>query len=256
MPRPAERPDAVSEGAVMTKAVLRAAGRLGVSNKALAGIIGLSEASVSRMGAGDLYAVLRATKPSTSRCCSSASSGRSTRSFDGDEAVARAWLRNENAALGGEPLTLIQSFPALSTQSRTWTPDALSSERRRLSGPCWRAVEAQHRVSTLKIVDTLAEQGLLETLLERTKPPVPSECRHLHYLLATPFGTAHLSIGIAISPRRLYPRRVLRIHHGATAVAEVAFHRLLFFADSPETPWPSIAGEYTVSRLSSDDRGA
>ena len=36
----------------MTKAVLRAAVRLGVSNKALAGIIGLSEASVSRMGAG------------------------------------------------------------------------------------------------------------------------------------------------------------------------------------------------------------
>ena len=31
----------------------------------------------------------------------------------GDESVARAWLRNENAALGGTPLTLIQSIPGL-----------------------------------------------------------------------------------------------------------------------------------------------
>ena len=61
------------------------------------------------------------------------------------------------------------------------------SERRRLSGACWRVVEAQHKVSTLKLVDTLAEQTLLEGLIEQTKPPVPPECRHLHYLLATPF---------------------------------------------------------------------
>ena len=39
----------------------------------------------------------------------------------------------------------------------------------------------------MKIVDTLAEQSLLEDLLERTKPPVPAECRELHYLLSTPF---------------------------------------------------------------------
>src|SRR6185503_9702514 len=68
----------------------------------------------------------------------------------------------------------------------TWTRAALSSERRRMSGVCWRAVEAQHRVSTMKLVDTLAEQSLLETLVESTKPPLPPDCRHLHYLLATP----------------------------------------------------------------------
>ena len=42
------------------------------------------------------------------------------------------------------------------------------------------------------------------------------------------------------------PRACLRIHDAATAVAEITFHRLLFFADSPATPWPGIAGEYTV----------
>jgi hypothetical protein len=31
-----------------------------------------------------------------------------------------------------------------------------------------------------------------------------------------------------------------------TALAEMAFHRLLFFADSPDTPWPANAGEYTL----------
>jgi hypothetical protein len=77
--------------------------------------------------------------------------------------------------------------------SSTWTPVALSSEARPLSGVCWRLVEAQHHVSTLKLVDSLGEQQLLEDLIEDSKPPVPPECRHLHYLLSTPFryGTAY-----------------------------------------------------------------
>ena len=44
--------DPATDGAVVTKAVLRAAGRLGVSNRVLSRILGLSEASVSRMGSG------------------------------------------------------------------------------------------------------------------------------------------------------------------------------------------------------------
>ena len=71
--------------------------------------------------------------------------------------------------------------------SATWTPAALSRERRRLAGSCWRIVESQSRVSTMKLVDTSDEQEALEWLLDRTKPPVPSECRHLDYLLFTPF---------------------------------------------------------------------
>ena len=61
----------------------------------------------------------------------------------------------------------------------TWTPDALRSSARRAAGRCWRFVEAQHRVSTLKLTDTLEEQERLEALLEKTKPPIPAECRHL-----------------------------------------------------------------------------
>ena len=51
----------------------------------------------------------------------------------------------------------------------------------------WRLVEAQHRVSTMKLVDSPHEQETLEELLDATKPPVPDECSHLHWLLFTPF---------------------------------------------------------------------
>ena len=131
--------------------------------------------------------------------------------------------------------------------STTWTPDALSSSALSLKGDCWRFVEAQHRVSTLKLVDDLAEQALLEELVETAKPPVPEDCRHLHYLLATPFRygapypsgsrfrRAGLTDGVYYASERI-----------ETAAAELAFQRLLFFAESPDTPWPANPGEYTA----------
>ena len=129
----------------------------------------------------------------------------------------------------------------------TWTPDALSSEARRLAGVCWRVVEAQHVISTLALVDTLDEQALLEELLDDSKPAVPAECRHLHYLLSTPFrygapyptGSRFRRAGFTEGV--FYASSLV-----ATAVAEMAFYRLLFYAESPDTPWPSNAGEYTA----------
>ena len=44
--------------------------------------------------------------------------------------------------------------------SSTWTPAALSSDVRAFAGICWRIVEAHHHVSTLKLVDSVAEQEL------------------------------------------------------------------------------------------------
>jgi hypothetical protein len=83
-----------------------------LSNKLLASTVGLSEASVSRMGSGT-YTLTPGDKPFEL----SVLFLRLYRSLDslvaGDESVARAWLRNENAALGGTPLTLIQSIPGL-----------------------------------------------------------------------------------------------------------------------------------------------
>jgi RES domain len=129
----------------------------------------------------------------------------------------------------------------------TWTPAALSSEARPLSGACWRVVEAQHIVSTLKLVDTLVEQELLERLLEEQKPPVPPECRGLHYLLSTPFrygspyphGSRFRRAGLTAGV--FYASQTV-----ATAIAEMTFARLLFFAESPGTPWPVNATEHTA----------
>ena len=131
--------------------------------------------------------------------------------------------------------------------SATWTPGELWPERRRLSGPCWRVVESQHRVSTMKLVDTLEEQELLEILVDGTKPQVPPDCRHLHYLLFTPFRYgAPYPAGSRFRRAGLTPGVFYGSQDAPTAVAEMAFHRLLFFADSPHTPWPVNATEYTA----------
>jgi len=128
-----------------------------------------------------------------------------------------------------------------------WTPDALSSEAVRLEGKYWRMVEAQHRVSTLKLVDTLDEQALLEDLVEDTKPQIPMECRHLHYLLATPFRYGSV---YPYGSRFRRAGKTKGVYYAAetvlTAVAEMAFYRLLFFAESPQTQWPNDAAEYTA----------
>src|SRR4029450_1849069 len=131
--------------------------------------------------------------------------------------------------------------------SATWTPAALSRERRRLTGSCWRVVESQHRVSTMKLVDTVEEQEALEILLEGTKPPVPPECRRLHYLLATPFRYgAPYPNGSRFRRAGFTPGVFYASETASTSIAEMAFHRLLFFAEAPDTPWPVNAGDYTA----------
>jgi hypothetical protein len=112
MPRQAARPAAAAAPAVVTKAVVRAAERLDVSNRLLAAVLGLSEATVSRMGAGS-YELAAASKPFELAVLFI----RLFRSLDaitgGDSAVARAWLRNDNTALGAAPISLVTSVSGL-----------------------------------------------------------------------------------------------------------------------------------------------
>lgn len=103
---------AASDSPIVTKAVLRAADRLNVTNKILARIIGVSEATVSRMKKGD-YPLQAGTKPFELAVLFV----RLYRSLDavvgGDERVAGAWLSNPNVALQDRPLDLIQSVSGL-----------------------------------------------------------------------------------------------------------------------------------------------
>jgi len=101
------------EGVVLTKATIRAADKLGVPQKVLASVIGVSEAVVSRMRSGS-FALERDNGKAFELA---ALFIRLYRSLDaivgGDEAVAKAWLRNENTALQSRPIDLIQKVRGL-----------------------------------------------------------------------------------------------------------------------------------------------
>lgn len=127
-----------------------------------------------------------------------------------------------------------------------WTPDALRFEAQPFAGTAWRLVEAQHRVSTLKLVDNLAEQAALEAILEDTKPALPEECRALDYLLATPFRYRPYPAGSRFRRAGMTPGVWYGAERPETAAAEMVFYRLLFHAESPETPFPDDAAEYTA----------
>lgn len=106
-----------------------------------------------------------------------------------------------------------------------------SSKLRALDAEVWRVVESQHIVSTRKLVDSDAEQALLEELIEKVKPPMPPgpAFANLHYLLMTPFRHPPLRYG-----SRFGTSSERGIFYGSlelsTCFAEVSYYRLLFLA--------------------------
>jgi len=114
-----------------------------------------------------------------------------------------------------------------------WTRCAGDSELRALRLSPWRVVEAQHQVSTRKLVDSTEEQILLEELIDSVKPPDATGGR-LHYLLFTPFRYPPLPHG-----SRFGGRHEPGIWYGSvelrSAFAEVAYYRLLFIEGSGAT---------------------
>jgi len=100
---------------------------------------------------------------------------------------------------------------------------------RQYDGAIWRVVEAQHRNATRRLVDSDAEQELLESLIDRAKPPSPAgpEFEGLHYLLLTPFRHPPLVHG-----SRFGTRAERSLFYGSealeTALAETAYYRLVF----------------------------
>ncbi len=130
--------------------------------------------------------------------------------------------------------------------STTWTAEGLSSNTCRRAGVCWRAVEAQHINSTMKLVENFEEQDRLEQLLEASKPPYPAECAGLHYLLFTPFRYRPHTRGSRFRRAGQIAGVFYAFEHPHTALAEMAYYSLLFYADSPATPLPDNPVQYTV----------
>jgi len=101
MTTPLEVATAPDAAEVLTKALLSAATRLGIRNRELGGIVGTSEASVSRLGSG------RRIDPASKEGELALLLLRLFRSLDalvgGDEQKARAWLDADNDHLGAAP---------------------------------------------------------------------------------------------------------------------------------------------------------
>jgi DNA-binding Xre family transcriptional regulator len=99
-----------SDLSVAAKFLVRAADRLDLSNKEVARIIGVSEATISGMRKGDCALDGKPLELAIMliRLC---------RSLDvvvgGDDLVAKAWLRNQNSILSEAPLELIQTVSGL-----------------------------------------------------------------------------------------------------------------------------------------------
>jgi hypothetical protein len=116
---------------------------------------------------------------------------------------------------------------------------SIAGQRRDL----WRGVEAQHRVATMRLADSLEEQELLEQLLEDSKPALPPEGHGLHFLLSTPFRYVSQ-----------WPSRFRRSGEGgawygadepATVAAELAHWRWKFFMDSEGLRREQLVAELT-----------
>lgn len=130
-----------------------------------------------------------------------------------------------------------------------WTAPALASEARAVTTDAWRIVESQSQVSTMKLVDSLDEQAMLEAELEGAKPAIPAACAGLHYLLATPFRYAPYPHGSRFRRARQREGCFYCAERVETAIAEDAFYRLLFFLASPGTPLPRNPQERTAFRV-------
>jgi len=111
-----------------------------------------------------------------------------------------------------------------------WTRCGGRASERRLACSPWRVVEAQHLLSSRKLVDSQEEYDLLERLLDDSKPALPGgrEFAGLHPLLSTPFRYPPLRHG-----SRFGRRTERSLWYGAealeTAFAEHAYYRLLLF---------------------------
>ena len=111
-PSPARPAPRAAPDAVLTKALLRAAGLLGLSSAALARVLGVSEASISRLVAG-----ARTIDPASKEGELALILLRVYRSLDAlvgtDAAQRKGWMGGYNRALNGKPADLIERAEGL-----------------------------------------------------------------------------------------------------------------------------------------------
>jgi hypothetical protein len=129
--------------------------------------------------------------------------------------------------------------------SEIWAACAGVAPPVRLEGLVHRLVESQEQVATNALVATLAEQALLEDLIEASKPASSHDVTRLHYLLATPFRYPPLPWG-----SRFGSRHEPSLFYGAravdTALAESAYYRCVFWSGMAEPPPAPLDTRHTL----------
>ena len=129
------------------------------------------------------------------------------------------------------------------TSARASEPRPTAADLHKYRSKLFRIVEAQHSISTDRLVDDPAEQDILERLIEAAKPTMPVEARGLHHLLGTPFR-----YGYAKETRFRRANERPGIFYGsethATAVAETAYWLMRFFSASPGMKLPKTNLEH------------
>lgn len=98
--------------ATLSKAVVRAAQFLGLSQATLAEVLGVSGATVSRLVAGG-YQLQPARRREWEFALLFVRLYRSLLALVGNDGDARTWLRSGNQGLGAQPLELIRSAEGL-----------------------------------------------------------------------------------------------------------------------------------------------
>ena len=103
---------AIDPGAVLTKAVVRAAEALGLSQQTLAQVLGVSRPTVTRMGQGT-YRLAPSLPKSWELATLFVRMFRSLDALVGHSEAGRAWLVGPNTDLGARPIELITSAEGL-----------------------------------------------------------------------------------------------------------------------------------------------
>jgi hypothetical protein len=137
-------------------------------------------------------------------------------------------------------------------KEQDWQPAWFERGVRRRQASLWRGVEAQHLIATMRLVDSKAEQLVLETLLESSKPPLPAAAKGQHYLLFTPYryrppqGTRFTR---PACPGIWYGAEQLQ-----TACAEVAYWRWRFLTDNDALIDQALHTQHTFFQAQSAGR--
>jgi hypothetical protein len=114
-----------------------------------------------------------------------------------------------------------------------------------VSGTLLRVVESQEQVATNAIVDSAAEQHMLEQLLERTKPVARAGSERAHYLLQAPFRYPPLAHGSRFGSR-FEPSIFYGSRQEPTVLAEGAFYRFWFWHGMSRPPAKPLRTQHTI----------